>query len=632
MLTALRRLAGTWVARVLFVVLIFSFAIWGVGDVWRNAFRDTAVVRVGGEAIELEEAQVAARREINRVARQLGARFEADENIRRAVAAQAIEALIADRALRAEARALGVATPEETVRDAIFAIRGLQGVDGRFSRVLFEQFLRVNEVNEPQFLALVRADIARQQLVGAVRAGAAGPDALTRPLLQWQNEQRIADVALLPLADAPDPPAPEEAQLRRYHENNPDRFSTPEYREATVAVLAGESLLGEVAVSDAELQQAYDSRRAQYETPERRELEQALVQDEGKAREIAAAWSAPGADRAAIEAMAREAGGLLLPIGLVDRAGVPVAELAEAAFGAPSGGVVGPVRSAFGWHVVHVQRIEPGAVRSLDQVRDELRREVALERALDLAYERANRVEDALAGGATLAEVGQRYGLTVTDVRTDITGQGPDGAAVALPVPQDRRAELLRQLFALRQGDPPRLAETPQGFVAIEVKRVEPPALRPFETVQEEVARAWRGEQRRRALEEKAAGLLGAVRGGAALPQAAQEAGLRAARLGPFGRTPPRENAPVPPELLAPLFELKQGEATMVETRDGFAVAQLVGVLVPEPDADPLGLGQVRGRIEQQMADDLEQQYSAALRRRADVRINPTLLEQVTQR
>ncbi|MBW8269114.1 peptidylprolyl isomerase [Caldovatus aquaticus] len=632
MLTALRRLAGTWVARALFIVLVFSFAIWGIGDMVRNFGRDTAVARVAGEPIALEEAQLAVRREVQRLARQLGPNFEADEAVRRAVAAQAVEGLIAERALRAEARRMSVVVPEEAVREFVWTIPALQGADGRFSRPLFEGFLRQNGLTEAEFLRLVRSDLARQQLVGAVRARPAAPDALTRPLYAFEAERRVADLVLLPLAAAPEPEPPTEAQLRRFHENNPDRFSAPEYREATVAVLTADQLLDQVAVSEEELAEAYEARRAQFETPERRRLRQALVPSEEAARAIAEAWRG-GAGWEAIEARAREAGGqaIAFPEPL-DRAGLPVPELAEAAFATPEGGITDPVRSPFGWHVLRVDKVEPAQARGLDEVRDALRREIAHEKAVDLVFARASRIEDALASGAPLVEVAPRFGMAVATVATDAAGRTPAGEPVTLPIRDTARAELLRRIFAARPGDAPRLEELQDGFTAVEVKTVTPPALRPFETVEDQVRRAWTAEARRRAQEERAAALLAAVRGGKSLAEAAREAGLEARgdRIGPFPRQPGPGN-PAPPELLAPIFEARPGEATMVETRDGFAVAQLVEVMPANPDADPLGLGRIRDQVEQAMTEDLEQQYLVALRHRADVRINAGLMEQVAR-
>jgi peptidyl-prolyl cis-trans isomerase D len=628
MLTAFRRLASTWVAKLLFVLLIASFAVWGIGDTIRDFGRDNAVARVNGAPIEIEEAQAAIRREMQRLSRQLGGQFDNDPRIRRAVAQQAIEQLVLDRVLRAEAASLGIAVPDAAVRDFIFSIQGFRGLSGQFERPVFENFLRSNDLTEAAFLALVRADLARQQLVLAVRAGAAVPDTLAGPLVQWQQEQRSASLVTLPLTAAPEPPAPEEAQLRRYHENNPDRFSSPEYREAGVAVLTAERISREVEVSDADLAAAYDSRRGQYETPERRRLEQVLVQDEEKAKAIAAAWSG-GADFATVTREAEAAGGQAVELGAIDRAGLPFPQLAEAAFTAAPGTVTAPVRTDFGWHVLKVEGVEPGATRSLAEVRDQLRQELTAEKAADLAFERANQVEDALAGGATLAEAAQRFNLGFATLRTDGNGLDPEGKAVELPVIEAARAPLLRAIFSTEKGAAPRLAETEAGFVAVDVKEVTPPALRPFERVEPQVREAFIAEAKRREMEERAAALLAAVRGGKTLADAAREAGFGVREVGAITRD--QRDGPVPAEILAPLFELKANEPTMARTRDGFAVAQLLEVARPDPAADPAAIIRVKTEASQAMAGDFETEYVAALRNRADVRINPRLLDTLAQ-
>jgi peptidyl-prolyl cis-trans isomerase D len=622
-------MAGTWLAKLLFVLLIGSFAIWGIDDVVRNFGRDDSVARVGNQVITIDDAQTAVRREMQRLARQLGAQFENDPRIRRAVTEQAIEQLVLDRVLRGEAQRLNLAVPDAAVREFIFGIQGFRGMDGQFSRPVFENFLRSNELTEAGFLALVRADLSRQQVAQAVRAGAAAPDALARPLLRWQGEQRAATVVSLAIADAPEPSAPEEAQLRRYHENNPERFSTPELRDASVAVLTADLLSREVEVTDQELAAAYEARRGQFETTEQRSLRQVLVPDEAKARAIADAWKG-GADFAAITAQASAAGGEAVELGSLDRAGLPLPELAEAAFALPVGGVTAPVQSPFGWHVLQVEKIEPGHTRTLAEVRDTLRHDLAQEKAADLAFERANRVEDALAGGDTLAEVAQRFNLGFAAIRTDATGHDAEGKEVALPVIEASRQPLLRAIFTAERGAAPRLGETEAGFVAVTINEVIPPALKPFETVEPAVRDAFLQDARRRTQEERAAALLAATRSGKPLTEAAREAGHGFRDIGALRRDM-RQDAPVPPELLAPLFELKLHEATMVPTRTGFAVAQLTEVTPADPDADAAALARIRSEATQAVANDLEMQFMTALRARSNVRINPRIVDQLAQ-
>jgi peptidyl-prolyl cis-trans isomerase D len=631
MITWFRKLAQSWIAKVLFVLLIISFGIWGIEDVVRNVWRESAVVRMEGGNIEPPEAQAAARRELQRIQRQLGPSFEPDAQIRRAIANQAVEILIGERAQRAEAARMGIATPEEQIRDYVLAIPTFQ-VGGRFSRPILDQFLRQNDMTEAQFLGLVRDDLQRIQLLGAVRAGAMAPDLLARALLRYEFERRVAQVAEFPLVEAAEPEEPSEAALERFHANNPAQFSTPEMREAMLAVLSAETLVDQVEVSDTDLRAAFETRRAQFEIAERRDLQQALLPTEAAAKALAEAW-ATNPDFEAIQAAATAAGGGALALGDLARADLPVEPLAAAAFGAAEGGITAPLQSPFGWHVFRVVGITPGTTADFASIAEQLRREVALERAGDLAFDRANKVEDAIAGGVSLEEAARRYGMALASLRVDSEGRDAEGLPVPLPIPATARAETLRAIFTAELGRAPRLAELRQidAFVAVDLRAITPPALKPLAEVLADVRLALLTEQRRRAQEERAAGLLGAVRGGKTLEAAAAEAGVPSERLGPFGRQP-EQGAPglvVPAELLPALFATPVGQATMVPTRSGFAVGQLLEIIPADPAANPEALANARRTAQQQVAEDLEAQFAAALRSRAAPRISPALMQQV---
>lgn len=413
MLTAMRRLAGTWPAKLLFLLLLASFLVWGVEDVVRNFGRDTAVARVGSESIELPEAQAAARREMARIARQLGNRFEPNDDIRRAVAASALERLIAQYALRSEATQLGLAAPDAVVRDAVFAIPGLRGADGSFSRAVFDNFLRSNDLTEAQFLRVMADDVLREQLSGAIRSGSAAPGAMTGPLLAWAFQRRSADVVQIARDAMPEPEAPTEAQLQRFQENNANRFSTPEYREAAVLALNAEALAGEIQVDEEALRQAYEARRAQYDTPERRVLYQAVVPEQAQAQAIAEAWR-NGADLAAIDTQARADDGGAADLGLLDRTMMPHAAVGDAAFAAPQGGVTDPIQSPFGWHVIKVEERRRSAPPSLEDAAPAIRQQL-LQAEVQAAVERA------------------RSGVTVE--RFNLDGSAPRATDSAEPPP-----------------------------------------------------------------------------------------------------------------------------------------------------------------------------------------------------
>ncbi len=89
------------------------------------------------------------------------------------------------------------------MRQTVFAMPAFHGPNGQFDQQTFEAVLRNNGLNEARFLDMMRGDLAQQQLLGAVSAGAATPDVLLHPLFESQFEKRSADMVEFPLAAAP---------------------------------------------------------------------------------------------------------------------------------------------------------------------------------------------------------------------------------------------------------------------------------------------------------------------------------------------------------------------------------------------------------------------------------------------
>jgi peptidyl-prolyl cis-trans isomerase D len=623
MLTSIRSSLSHWIVKGLFAVLIVAFAVWGIEDFVRGGGAERSVATVAGETVSLAEATEAYQREISQLRRSFGGQFEPTEEVRRAIAEGTVARLVALRAISAEAAQRGVTVTDEALRATILAAPGFQGPDGRFSRLLFESFLRNNGLTERRFLDLLRGDLMRQQLVGSVRAGAAAPQALARAVHAFHAEQRIADLVELPFMAAPAPPEPTEAQLARFHENNADLFSAPEFRQFDLVLLAAEDVAREIRLSDRELREAYAERRGEFSTPERRRIAQALLPDREAARAIAEAWRA-GADFAAVAAQARAAGGGATELGLIERAGLPLPELADPAFAASAGAVTDPVQSPFGWHVLYVAEVEPASEPSFEAVKDELARIVALERAADQIYARANRIEDSIAEGIALTEVARRHELRL--IQGTMDAEGRDAAGNPIELGPDA-GEIITAVFEARIGETSRLTETRSGvFYAVRVASVTPPALRPLAEVEREVRAAWQRAERRRAMEEQAAALVAGTRAGRPLDEAARAAGWTPRRTEPFTRD--ARGGAFPPQLAAALFALRRGEATMIEVGGGFVVAA-VAEIVPGA-AEPAALERRRSEIAEVLAGDLEAQFVQALRDRADVRIVPDAIRLIT--
>ncbi len=629
MLALFRRFLSTWAAKAFFIVLIASFALWGVADVARNLGQDSALATIGDRKIEVPEFQEAFRRQLAQVSRMLGGRTEPTPAIRKAVAEQVLDRMVVQSSIAAEVRRMGLAVPDEALRRAVFDIPAFRGPSGSFDRNAFDAVLRANNLTEPRFLELMRADLGQRQLMEAVQVGVTPPEVLVSQVFAFQRETRVAEMVELPFTAAPDPPAPSEDDLKRAYENNPAAYSAPEFRRIKAVILSPETVARDIDISDDELRGYYNQHKAEYVSPEKRSVEVLAAGDEAVAGKLAASWVA-GADWAAMQKAAADAGASSVTLDDATRPEFPSPELAEAVFKAPPETVTGPLKSAFGWQVLRVTKVSPGTERTLEQVAGEVRLKAARDRATDLVYARANKLEDALSASTSLEDLPGDLGLAAVSGTLDARGNTAEGEPAPLPGSPSLRQALVTAAFALNKGDPARLTEGPdQSYFAVAVEDTAAPALKPFAEVEGRVREDVLRDARRRAQEEAAAKLLAAVKAGGSLDDAATVAGLRLQRTPPVSRSSPTEGVPL--QLVGPLFALKKGDATMVETPEGFLVAALAEVIVPDAAADPAGAAQMRTALTQALSQDVEITYASALRNRLQPRVNRTLLDSLTQ-
>ncbi len=630
MIALFRRFLNTWVARVFFLLLVGSFGLWGIADVVRNLGQDgTAVATVGGRKIEVAELQESYRRLLRQVQRQSGSTAEPAPEIRRAVAGEALQRLVIQAAFAGEVARMGLRVPDDALRQTTFDEKAFHGANGQFDRATFEGALRNAGLTEARYLELMRTDLGQRQLVESARAGAISPDVMNKLVFAFQDEKRVADLVELPFADAAPPPEPTDAQLQRQYDDNLDTYSAPEYRRVKAVILSPETLAHEVQVSDDDLRAAYEQRKASFGDAEKRSVQVIATQDEAQARTLATRWIA-GADWPAMEQAAKDAGASSVQLDDSTQAQFPAPDLAEAVFAALSDIVTGPVKTDFGFQVFEVTKVTPATIRPFEAVRGELLAALQKERATDLVFDRANKVQDALAAGTSLDELPGDLGLTAVAGTLDALGNTPEGMPAPLPGGPALRSALVARTFAIAKSDATVLTEGPeQSFFAVAVEDITPAAIRPFDTVRGRVRDDWSREARRREQEQVAAHLLTAVNGGGGLADAAALIGVRVQQSPPIARSTPTPG--VPAELTQPLFATEKGRATMVESPEGFWVASVSDIQPPDPAADPAAVERIAAQLSHAISDDVEMTYAAALRTQDKPTVNRRLLDSVTQ-
>ena len=622
MLQAIRSRAGSYVVKVLFALLILTFGIWGIGDIFRSRGTDTAVATVGDQSIRAEELQTALRRALEQLSARFGSTIDAQQAKQLGLVDQTLAQLIDRSLIDQEAAHLGLDVSEDLIRSVITANPSFRGSDGRFDRGLFGSVLAANNLTEDQYVALLRHDIPRNDLLHAVTAGAAAAQPVVDLLYRYRNEKRTADIVAVPAAGAPDVGQPSEDELKAFYDKYPDLFRAPEYRGFTLVSLSPSDLAKGIEIPEAKLKEEYDQRQDELQIPERRDVEQILAPTEEKAKEAEAALAA-GKDWREVATKITGQDPDTIDLGLMRREEMPKA-LGEVAFELPLTKPSEPVKTPLGWHILRVVKIEPPVTQTFDEAKPKLEADLAQQEAVDRIYKVANNVDDALAGGATLSDAAEKFGLKTTTVEAvDLGGHDPQDKPVTLPV---SAGDVLKLAVATDRGQTSRVTETPDGAIfALHVDKVIPSQVKPLDEVKDKVVAAWQADRRREIVAKEAEELAAAVTPEKRLATVAGEKGLNATTSPPFTRHPESDTA-VPPPLVGKLFAAKPGEVVTAADATGSYVAQLDEVQRPEDVSQTAAAG-LSHELDTAEQVDLAEEFTRALRAHFPVEIRREALD-----
>jgi peptidyl-prolyl cis-trans isomerase D len=630
MMQWIRGRAGSIVVKILFGLLIISFGFWGIytrSDYYHEHSPDTVVATVGGEGIRADALQQALAPTLERLRAQFGTSIDARQVKQLGILDTVLGQLIDRSLLDQETQRLGLEVSDEAVRGAIYENPAFRGPDGKFDRQLFAQALTINRISEDQLVARLRHDIPRSDLLQSITAGIGVPRPVVDVLYRYRNEKRLADIVAFPVAAVGDVGQPSDADLSKFYDSHPDLFRAPEYRGFTLASLSPADLEDAGDIPDDKLRKEYDQRKDEFETPERREILQILAPSEDKAKEAAAAVAAGKDWQEIAKTLGQDPD--TVDLGLLNRQEIPH-ELGDVAFELPLDQPSPPIKSPLGWHILRVTKIEPAATQSFEEVKPKIAAELKIDDATDRLDKIGNQADDALAGGAALADVAAKYRLkTVNVAAADESGLDPQGKAAALPVAAD---EILKIVFGTDQGDTSRIVDAKDGSIfAVHVDKVTPPAVRPLAEVKDKAVAAWQAEQKHAAAAKQAEALAAAVTPEAALAKVAADKGLTLLATTPLSRSEaPGQNAPpgLPPDLIAKLFAAKPGEIVTASEATGAYTAQLKEIQVPETVPD-----EAAAKLSEQLAGEAKVgaagEFTGALRHRYPVEIQRDALDRM---
>lgn len=622
MLKGMRTAGQTWLGKtiiaVMFGFLIVSFAIWGINDIFRGGQRVT-VATVGKAEIPAEAFRTTYQTELQQLIRRARQSITPQQARALGLDQQILSRMITEATLDQKVRDLGLAISDQLAARTITEEPAFRGPSGQFERARFEYYIGERGLTEAGFLREHRDALARAQLAQAISGEVNVPMAAKEALHRFGAERRSVAYFMLPSASLGELPAPTDEQLQAFFNDRKASFRAPEYRAINVVTISPESIARPETVSDEDARRRYEQvKGGRFGSPERRSIRQ-IVFPSAEEAEAAFARIKEGATLEAIAAE-RNIDPKDLELGTFSRSEMVDPAVAEAAFALAPGAVSGPVKGRFGTVLVQVTNVETESVRPFEQVADELKREIARERARTAITDLHDKIEDQRAGARPLAEIARENGLPLVSVpATDRSGRDKDGNPVQnLP---DREA-VLNAAFSSDIGvDNEALRTRDEGYVWFEVTGIQPARDKTFEEARPQVAEQWRSEEISRRLSERAREFVERLNKGETVEAVAADAGAAPKTATDLGRRVAKDDLSV--DVVNRIFSVPVDTAASADAGgDARVIFKVTGATVPPFMTTTQEAASMTDQLRLMLADDLIAQYVAQARQELGVRIN----------
>lgn len=578
MLDVLRRGASTWISKLLLAVLIVSFGVWGIADVFRG-FGSTVAYEVGSTEIGIAELDQTYARELQQFSRRIQRPFTKDDALKTGLAQQILSRVVTEATFTEVARNARLGISDKEIAAEILDDPNFKGPSGAFDRNRFVDLLRSNGWNEDIYVSKRRADALRSQLMDGIAGGMTAPKTLLEAIDQYRNEQRSVRYVTLSAASLGEIAPPSDADLATFFEARKVAFRAPETRNFDALLLDAASITRPSDVTDDDAKAEWERQKSRFTTPEKRRVRQLTFDDLAAAKAAAAKLDAGTTfDQLVAERGAKPED---LDLGLLPKTSFLDSKIADAAFAmAKVGDVSRVVEGRFRATILELAEIAPATEKPFAEVSAELKLEIARRRAETDILARHDQIEDALAGGAKLREVAARFDMKpiIVDKMTK-EGKLPDGKTFSA-VPDAEK--LIGAVFESDVGvENETLDLGGKGFVWYAVTAVDPAHDRPLAEVKTEVLAAWTAEETAKRLAEAAKTITERLTKGEAFATVAAEKGLDLATTAEFKRDDKPEK--LSPAAVAAAFAGPDGHvAAAAGVKEGERIVlQVASVTVP---------------------------------------------------
>ncbi|MEQ9435739.1 SurA N-terminal domain-containing protein [Hyphomonas sp.] len=618
----MKSLMNSIFGKIIVMIIIAGMAFWGADSAWTTMSTGLGsnLAAAGPRGIDLTTLD----RRVENLLRNLNANSE-----KPITKAEAADQGIVDQVFELEkakivnlgyAGAIGVKPSTNAVVEQLKTVDAFKNpLTGELDLNTYREVLYQNRFTKEEYEQQVSDDLTLKTLGEAASAAIYPPQILASIQALYIGETRDVSWFILDASEAPEPDAPTDEEIRAFYDENLTALEQPERRAIDMLRVSADDFLADVTVTEQEIATIYEATKSErFSEPDQRTYIELYFADRDTAR-AAFGLLAGGADPAGLP------GVLSSETKTGYRESVSDTALADAMFGPgkQSGALFGPREVDDRWLVARLVSVQRGAVFPIETVSEEIRDELARERAQVLFFEKLDTLDRSIGAGYPLAQIASELPVPVMSFApVDQTGMTEDGVTIT-GLTQARDA--FSDAFRINAGDVSARFDGEEAVYLTSPRAIIAPSTPEFDTIKNDIRQTLVAQREANAMQSYADSVVEKLKSGETTLTAAATAADTVVESPsvPVTRITAEESG-LPSPAINAIFSGSEGDVYSYPNRSGdmFMIVQL-NTIAPPSDAALEVLGtQATASLNQSLRDDIRFATDAEIRNAIKLNVN----------
>ena len=627
MLNSMRKGINSWFIKILLALLIISFGLWGIGDIFVSGGNKAILAKIGKNEIGQTEFLKEYSINLQNLSQQLGKKILPTEANNYGLVNQTLGTMINDLVYKEITDEYGMHINNSTVKKEIYSIPGFLDSTGSFNKFAFERYLNITGQSEEEVINKIKNDIAKRQIFLSVSSGFSAPKNIINKLYNYREEKRKIsfielennNYAIKKFNDT---------DLINHYEKNKNSYQSSELRGFTFINISPEEVSKEIKISKDSLFEKYNQNKNEYFEPEERSIIQIISNNEKdilKAKDLINSKNIK--NFANIE-------NLNLPninygeLNNIKWNELP-REIAEFIFNLKNDEWSQPYKTSLGWHLIYIKQIKAEGITPLKKIEKKLIKEIQLDKAYDIIYQISNNLEDQLASEKTLSEAGNRIGLSVIDIpliENDITNLSN------LKMTNSLKEKILNKVFSINDKNNIQSFETDEGgLIYFKINNIKLSQTKSYEESKEQVLKELEFKKKNVLLNLDGKNKFDKVKNGLTLQELSKNSNTQLNTSNYFKRSDVNKEYYLSSEMMNKVFLTQKGRYMYFFNADSgkFFIIKVIDVKSPNKNEVNNEYTRVKQSIDSSFSNDLIISLNKSLRKKLNIEIYENNIQKI---